>query len=86
MVAARNVLLDCRLLLPADLGRQCDAFFDTVFQGQTHLAYAQNRNVPDGFQRAEFWDKARDTAYRDVPRLLEDIEKAARAIIHAEQA
>ncbi len=85
IVLARDELSQNRLLIPPELAHQCDGFFRTLFEGQSHLAFAQHPMVVDGLQRAEFWDKAKKTAYEEVPKLLEQIEKAARSVIHGEQ-
>ena len=84
MASARDTLSDGRLLIPSDLTQQCDRFFNALFEGQTHLAFAQHPMIVDGLQRAEFWDKAKKTAYEEVPSLLQQIEKAARNVIHGE--
>jgi hypothetical protein len=84
IASARDTLSEGRLLIPPDLVQQCDRFFTSLFQGQTHLAFAQHPMVVDGLQRAEFWDKAKKTAYEEVPGILQRIEKAARHVIHGE--
>lgn len=84
IASARDTLSEGRLLIPLDLVQQCDRFFTSLFQGQTHLAFAQHPMVVDGLQRAEFWDKAKKTAYEEVPGILQQIEKAARHVIHGE--
>jgi hypothetical protein len=82
--SAREICLDGRLLIPSELTLCCDQFFSSLFQGHTHLAFAQHPMIVDGLQRAEFWDKAKVTAYQEVPKILEQIEKAARDVIHGE--
>lgn len=84
IASARDALSDGRLLIPPDLTQQCDRFFNSLFEGQTHLAFAQHPMIVDGLQRAEFWDKAKKTAYEEVPSILQQIEKAARKVIHGE--
>lgn len=86
IVAARDELSESRLLIPSDLAQKCDEFFKSLFEGQSQLAYAQNPIIIDGLQRKEFWDSAQKNAYQEVPTLLLQIEKAARAVIHGEQA
>jgi hypothetical protein len=85
LASARDTLLERRLLLPSDLAQQCDQFFSALFEGQMDLGFARNPMVVDGLQRAEFWKKAAKTAYEKVPSILEQIEKAARKIIHCEE-
>lgn len=84
IASARDTLSDGRLLIPPDLTEQCDQFFNSLFQGQNHLTFAQHPMVVDGLQRAEFWKKAQTTAYEEVPKILKRIERAARGVIHGE--
>jgi hypothetical protein len=84
IASARDTLLDGRLMIPRDLVQQCDHFFNSLFQGQTHLAFAQHPMTVDGLQRAKFWDVAQNTAYKEIPSIMDQIEKAARDVIHGE--
>jgi hypothetical protein len=84
IASAHETLLDGRLLIPPGLAKQCDHFFDSVFRGQIDLTFAQHPMVVDGLQRAQFWDNAQTIARDEVPRILEQIEKAARNVIHGE--
>ena len=84
IASAHETLLDGRLLIPPDLAKQCDRFFESVFRGQTDLAYAQHPMVVNGLQRAQFFDSAQKTAREEVPRILDQIEIAARNVIHGE--
>jgi hypothetical protein len=84
IVSARDTLLEGRLLIPPDLAQQCDRFFNLLFEGQGHLYFAQHPMIADGLQRAELWDKARKTAHEEVPGILQQIDKAARHVIHGE--
>jgi len=40
--------------------------------------------VVDGLQRAKFWDEAQKTAYKEIPSILQQIDSAARNVIHGE--
>ncbi len=82
IASARDTLSDGRLLIPSGLTQQCDRFFNSLFEGQVHLAFAHDPMIVYGLQRAEFWDKAKRTAYEEVPSILQQIEKAARNVIH----
>ena len=84
IASAHETLLDGRLLIPPDLARECDRFFLSVFRGQTDLNFAQHPMVVDGLQRAEFFRNAQETAREEVPRILDQIEIAARDVIHGE--
>jgi hypothetical protein len=84
MASARDTLTGGRLLIPPDLTEQCDRFFNSLFQGQAHLTFALHPMIVDGLQRAEFWKKAQQTAYEEVPKILQQIERAARDVIHGE--
>jgi hypothetical protein len=84
IASAHETLLDGRLLIPPDLAKQCDQFFASVFRGQTDLTFAQHPMVVDGLQRAAFWDSAQKTAGEEVPRILDQIDIAARKVIHGE--
>ena len=84
IAAAHDTLSDGRLLLPPNLTYQCDQFFNSLFEGQMHLAYAQHPAIADGLQRAEFWNKAKTVAYNEVPSILQQIERTARELIHGE--
>ena len=85
IAAARDELSISRLLIPSDLAQRCDEFFKSLFDGQLKLAYAQTPTLIDGMQRKEFWDSAAKNAYQEIPALLQQIEDAARAVIHGEQ-
>jgi hypothetical protein len=57
IASARETFLDGRLLISADLAHR-DRFFNSLFEGQKHLAFTQHSMIVDGLQRAELWDKA----------------------------
>jgi hypothetical protein len=81
--AVRAVLeefLSGRLFLPSPLAQECDTFFHTAFEGQQNFALA-NMPTINPMQRAEFWQKAGEVAYQQVPKVLKRIEEAARAVI-----
>jgi len=84
IASAHETLLNGRLLIPPDLVKQCDRFFQSVFQGRTDLAFAQHPMVVDTLQRAQFWNEAQQTVRNEIPRILEQIEIAARNVIHGE--
>ena len=82
IASARDELSQGRLLMPPDLVRECDRFFTVLFAGCSHLAFANHPMIFDGLQRAKYWDSAKQTAYEEVPKLLEQIERTARVVIH----
>jgi hypothetical protein len=86
VTSARDALSDGRLLIPSSLAQQCDRFFSSLFEGHAHLAFAQHPMIADGAERAAFWEKAKTTAYKEVPGILQEIEKAARSVIHGEHS
>ena len=80
--SAQDTFSECHLLIPSLLAQQCDAFFATLFNGQLNLQCAEM--VP-GNERAELFQDARDTAFKQMPALLQQIENDARSLIHGEQ-
>jgi len=82
LTSARDVLLEGRLLLPQELAERCDRFFDSIFEGQMHLAIAEQPEITDARQRLEIRKKAQKIAGEEVPTILEQIDKAARNVIH----
>jgi hypothetical protein len=83
MKAAYEEFLDGRLFIPSALVQVCETFFNTVLQGLRDFTWAHEPMI-DGAKRAEFWDKAADTAHKQVPKILQQIEEAARALINGE--
>jgi hypothetical protein len=83
MKAAYEEFLNGRLFIPSSLVQECDAFFSAVFEGQRDFSLA---NLPqiDPTKRAEFWTSAAKVAHQQVPKILTEIEGAARAVIHGE--
>ncbi|MGB8061863.1 MAG: hypothetical protein WCF26_08215 [Candidatus Sulfotelmatobacter sp.] len=79
--AASEVFSQNKLLIGPDLTRKLDEFFNTVSAG-IHLNMAANPMIPDGQTRAGFIDKARATAFKELPSILEAIRAEARAVIH----
>jgi hypothetical protein len=82
--SARDDVLQGRLFVPPALARQCDAFFSAVFEGRQDFALAHLPAI-DPIRRAEFWKSAATVAHQEVPKILREIEEAARAVIHGEQ-
>lgn len=68
IASSRDTLLDGRLLIPPDLSQLCDQFFDSLFQGQTELAFADHPMVVDGLQRGEFWGGGQENGLRKASR------------------
>ena len=78
--SAFNELLKGRLFLPKALVQQCDDFFSAVFEGQRDFALAHHPMIEPSKQ-AEFWDKSAKVAYEKVPKVMQQIEEAARKVI-----
>lgn len=74
-----------RLLLPGDVAKQVDAFFQKVSEGQVQFDMAKHPMVSDGHVRAQCWEKAGTIAYQEIPSLLRIIEEQAHIIIHGKQ-
>jgi len=85
MQSAFNELVQGRLLIPSALAQQCDSFFNTVLKGRINFSIAQDRSMDmDPGKRAEFWKAAATVAHQEVPKILLQIEEAARAVVHGE--
>jgi hypothetical protein len=82
LAAASKEYTKCRLLLSEGLGRKLDAFFNKMLSGSMTLNFALSPMVQDGYQRAKLWDEARDTAYKEIPSLLDAIRVESRGVIH----
>jgi len=85
LTSARDELLTGRLIITPEIIRQCDALFNKLWDGRAELAWAHHPAIIDGNQRAKFWDRAQATAYKEIPKLLQQIEASARAVIHEDQ-
>lgn len=83
MQSAYNELLQGRLFIPPALVQECDSFFDTVLKGRLKFSIAQDPMM-DPLKRAEFWQAAATVAHQQVPKILQQIEEAARTVIHGE--
>jgi hypothetical protein len=83
--SAHDELLCGRLLIPKALAQRCDTFFQEVCSGQTTFSIGQDPIMsanPQG--RADFLRSAGQVAHTKVPQILEEIEDAARKVIHGE--
>ncbi len=83
MKAAYEEFLNGRLFIPSALVQQCEGFFSAVFEGQQDFSLAHIPQL-DPAKRAEFWTSAATVAHQRVPKILAEIEEAARAAIHGE--
>ncbi|MGA2215839.1 MAG: hypothetical protein ABSH31_21385 [Bryobacteraceae bacterium] len=83
MQSARETLLRGRLFVPKPLAQQCDRFFAVVFKGRLDFSFAQDPMV-DAAQKSSLWQAAATAANQELPKVLEAIENAARAVIHGE--
>ena len=73
-----------KLLIPPSLALTLDQFFGRFLAARVDLSYALWDVVPPGEQKAALWDSAQTIAYKELPPMLEAIEKEARAIVHSE--
>jgi hypothetical protein len=83
MQSALNELMQGRLLIPSPLAQQCDSFFNAILKGRLTFSFA-NEPILDPTKRAESWMAAARIAHEEVPKILAQIEQAARAVIHGE--
>lgn len=83
--AAHEELLNGRLFVPTALVQQCEVFFGAVFEGQRNFTYAHHPMI-DGVKQAEFWTAAATVAHQQVPKILQQIEGAARGLVRGEPA
>lgn len=80
MKVAYEEFLNGRLFIPLALVQLCEEFFKAASQGQSDFAWARQ----PGFNvatRSEFWDGAGKVAYEKLPKLLQQIDDAARTEI-----
>jgi len=84
MESARDELLRGRLFIPRLLAQQCDSFFNLMFEGRQDFSLAHHPSI-DPAQQATLWKSAATLAHKELPKILEQIEEAARAVIHGEQ-
>jgi hypothetical protein len=83
MAAAHEELANGRLFIPSELAQQCDSFFVAAFDVGHEFAFAHLPMV-DPVQSANSWKTAATVAHKEVPKILQQIEKAARTVIHGE--
>jgi hypothetical protein len=85
MESARDELSKGRLFIPSALAQQCDAFFNAVFQGRLDFSLAHNQML-DAVQRNKFWTSAATVANQEIPKIVQQIDEAARFLIHGERS
>lgn len=69
-----------RLFIPLALVQLCEGFFKAALQGQSDFAWSLHPSVNPAKQ-TEFWDAAAKVAYEKLPKILQQIDDAARAEI-----
>ncbi|MHB8483388.1 MAG: hypothetical protein ACYDBV_11750 [Nitrospiria bacterium] len=84
MESAHDELMQGRLFIPPALAQQCDSFFNLMFKGRQNFYLAHHPMVDPG-QQAKFWQEAATIAHQEVPKILQQIDEAARAMIHGEK-
>ncbi len=82
LASASEVFSNSRLLIGQELARKLGNFFDQTVEASRSLNLAESPTTPDGQIRADFFDKARDIAFRELPSLLEAIRTESKTIIH----
>jgi hypothetical protein len=70
-----------KLLMSPELMRRIDEFFSKMLSAGIDLSLTFEPGMQSG-PRAQLWDQARTTAYKDLPSILEAIRTEARAAIH----
>lgn len=83
--AAREELVQGRLLIPPALVQQCDSFFKAVLDGQLAFSMAHLHGV-DPTMQARYWDEAATLAHQELPKILKQIDEAARVVIYGERS
>jgi hypothetical protein len=83
MESAHEELLLGRLLIPLELAEQCDSFFTAAFKARWDFDFA-HLPMLDPKQSADFWTAAAQVAHQQIPKILRQIERTARAVIHGE--
>ena len=71
-----------RLLFSDTLTAKIDEFFAGVLSARVRIDLALDPAMQNATSRAEFWDKARDAVYRQLPAILEAIRVEAKTVIH----
>lgn len=82
--AAHEEFLSGRLFIPVPLVRLCEEFFNAVSEGQRDFAFSFHRMI-DPARQTEFWKSAGAIAYQQVPKILQQIDDAARSEIHGKE-
>jgi len=82
MRAAYEEFLNGRLFIPLALVQLCEDFFKAALQGQLDFAWSLQASV-NPVKRSEFWDATGAVAYEKLPKILQQIDDAARSEIGA---
>jgi hypothetical protein len=83
MGAAQEEFLNGRLFIPLDLVQLCEGFFDAVSKGQRDFEWSLHSMI-DPIRQTEFWKAAAAVAHEQVPKILEQIDDAGRAVVRGE--
>ena len=83
LAAASGVFSQNKLLIGQELTGKLDQFFNETFSAGMDLNWAEHPMTPNGETRAGFFDKARETAFKKLPSILDAIRIEARAVIHS---
>ena len=83
LIAASEVFSQNKLLMGPDLTRKLADFFEKTVSAGSDLTLAEQPMTPNGEIRANLFDKVRQTAFNELPSILEAINVEARAVIHS---
>ena len=70
-----------RIFLPVEFIKAVEALFQKIAEMNIEFETAMSVHTPDGLERAKYWDKAKNIAFQEIPKLRESIENQARIII-----
>jgi hypothetical protein len=80
--AASEEFAKKRLLVSEKLGQKLDEFFKKMVFAGADINLAMDPMMTNGEPRAELWSNASETAYKEIPAILQAIRDDARAVIH----
>jgi hypothetical protein len=82
LASASSQYSEKRLLLSETLTGMIDEFFEKVLSTRVSIDSAMQLMLLDGAVRAAFWQKAQESAYKELPAILGAIRSEARGVIH----
>jgi hypothetical protein len=73
-----------KLLFSDNLTNKIDEFFNQVLSANVSIGLALDPALQNAGSVAEFWDRAREAVYRQIPVILEAIRAEAKTVIHGD--